>query len=91
MSHRRQTAGDEALNLTYELEANNETQAQLMIKARELRLTRLQKELAETLENNKAAEAHDAKILKKIDRLKSNLENINIFYNKLRANPPNPQ
>ena len=49
MSHYKQT-DDEALNLIHELEATTETQAQLLVEARRLRLTRLQKELAETRE-----------------------------------------
>ena len=43
MSHYRQTANNEAMNLTYELEATAETQAQLLVEARKLRFTWLQK------------------------------------------------
>ena len=91
MSRHRQTADNEALNLIYELEATTETQAQLLVEARELLFTQLQKELAETLERNKAAKVTDEKVVKKIAQLKSNLEKINAFYNKRRANPPASQ
>ena len=74
MFHYKQTADDEALNLTHELKATTETQAQLLVEARQLCFTRLQKELAETQERNRAAEATDAKVLRQIAQLKSNLE-----------------
>ena len=89
MSHYKQTDG-EAVNLIHELEATTEAQAQLLVEARRLRLTRLQKELAKTREGNKVAEATNAKVVKQIAQLKSNLDKINAFYNRRRANPPPP-
>ena len=81
MSHYKQT-DDEAVNLIHELEATTETQAQLLVEARRLRLTRLQKELAETRERNRVAEATNAKVVRQIAQLKSNLEKINAFYDE---------
>ena len=82
MARYKQTANNEALNSTHKLEATAETQPQLLVEARKLCFTRLQKELAETQERNRVTEATDAKVVRQIAQLKSNLEKINAFYDE---------
>ena len=88
MSCYKQTADDEALNLTHELEATAETQAQLLVEARKLRVALPQEELAEAQEEIRDAKAADAKVLRQTAQLQRNLQKINAFWDEHRANPP---